>query len=140
VAAFLSIIRESPDSKDANLIKKILKPQVEEARRSREADEAFAEARRAVVRLLRAGHTLEGVVKSFTPRHIADALFEFGDPALIEQYRGELVELLVRDGLSIKQIAQRWFDSRVDEVYNLADNRGLRAACADHRRHLPGSD
>ena len=100
VAALLSIFRISPDSKEAAAIKKILKPQVDGARQVRESEEAFEESRRAVVRLLKAGRTVEDVGKSFRAEHIADALFEFGGPALIEQSTGAVVELLVKEHFS----------------------------------------
>jgi transcriptional regulator with XRE-family HTH domain len=125
VEALLTIFRCWPDSKQAAAIKKILKPQVDGARQIREAEEAFEESRRAVVRLLKAGRTVEEVGKSFRAEHIADALFEFGGPALIEQSTGNVVELLVKDRFSIKEIADRWFDSNEDEVIKVAVERGL---------------
>src|SRR5262245_6954003 len=107
VEALLNILRHSPDSKEAARIKKILKPLVDGARQLRESEEALEESRRAVVRLLKAGRTVEDVGKSFRAELIADALFEFGGPELIEKHTGDIVELLVKDHFSIKEIANR---------------------------------
>jgi transcriptional regulator with XRE-family HTH domain len=132
VEALLNIFRHSPDSKEAAKIKKILKAQVEGARQLRESAEAFKESRRAIVRLLKAGRTVEDVGKSFSAELIADALFEFGGPVLIEQSTGAVVELLVKEHFSIKEIAERWFGSDVDDVINVASDRGLYDALSDH--------
>ena len=120
VAALLSIFRHSPDSKEAATIKKILKSQVDVARKARESEEALEESRRAVVRLLKAGRTVKDVGKSFRAELIADALLEFGGPALIEQSKGAVVALLVKEHFSIEVIAQRWFGSDIDDVSMVA--------------------
>ena len=140
VAALLSIFRHSPDSKEAAAIKKILKSHVDGARQSREAEEALKESQRAVVRLLQAGRTVEDVGKLFKPEHIADAFFEFGDLALIKQSTEAVVELLIKEHFSIKEIAERWFDSDIDAVYNVAADRGLYGALSEHGRDLAESE
>jgi transcriptional regulator with XRE-family HTH domain len=125
VEALLSIFRFSPDSKQAAAIKRILKPQVDGARELRESDEALKASYRAVVRLLKAGRTLEETLKCFKAEHIADALEECGGRDLREQHFDNVVALLLKECYSIDEVAQRWYFSDRDSVVQLALERGL---------------
>ncbi len=131
VGALLSILRGSPDSKEAGTIKKVLTPQVVTLRQLRESEEAFNESQRAVIKMLKAGRSVEDVAKYFRAEAIADALIELGGPALVEEHMAPLVEVLVSEGRSADEIAERWFNSDLDHVTGILVDRGLHHAVPD---------
>jgi hypothetical protein len=140
VSALLILLRHAPESNGAKAVKKVLSPNVQAARQLRDATEALGESQRAIVRLFKAGRTVEEVGRLFKAEHIADALFDKGDRVLVDKEAGKVLALLLSERWGIERIAERWFNSDEDEVLNLAADNGLNEVVAAYESRRSESE
>ncbi len=106
--AFRMALHDPRFKSKAEKIRSILAPVIAEARKNREFFAAIEDSKRAVVRLLTAGESVEAVAQKFTPEHLAEALFQFGGVQLIEKHEADVVGLLLKKGWSIDQLVQEY--------------------------------
>jgi transcriptional regulator with XRE-family HTH domain len=125
-------------SKAAKAIRRVLKPIVELQRDMRETDEALDAQRRAIAGLLEKGRTAEEVVKLFriTPEALAEAFFKssmksFDAKAYAKKER-EVVDLLLKAGMSIRRIADEFAGGQADGIYNCAADLGAFGAISEY--------
>ncbi len=117
-------------AKTAKAIRRVLKPVLEERRQSEETDEALEAQRNAIVRLLEKGRTAAEVAQIFrtTAETVAEAFFRNGSPMLIHKRTREVVALLLKEGWSIKRMAEEFGQGDAEDYLRCAHELGdLRA-------------
>jgi transcriptional regulator with XRE-family HTH domain len=125
-------------SKTATAVRRVLKPIVEQQRRSRETDEALDAQRRAMAGLLKKGRSAEEVLKLFkaTPDAVAEAFFARGmgsmDAKTYDKKMCEVVDLLLKDGWSIHDMAERFGSGSADGFIGCASTLGAHSALRDY--------
>jgi len=142
VDALLYVIRlEGADeyAKSAKAIRRVLKPVMEERRHTSETIEALNAQQKAVAGLLQKGRTAEEVMRLFriTPEALAEAFFtcwsmKSFDAKAYEKKEREVVDLLLKDGMSIRRIADKFANGHADEIYNCAADLGAFGAISDY--------
>jgi transcriptional regulator with XRE-family HTH domain len=113
-------------AKTAKAIRRVLKPVLEERRRSEETDEALEAQRNAIVRLLEKGRTAAEVAQLFrtTAETIGEAFFRNGSPMLIRKRMREVVGLLLKQGWSLKRMAEEFGQGDADDLLRCAQELG----------------
>jgi transcriptional regulator with XRE-family HTH domain len=143
VDALLYVIRlEGVDeyAKTAKAIRRVLKPIVELQRDMRETSDALDAQRRAIAGLLQKGRPAEEVMKLFKirPEALAEAFFKCSmkslDARAYEKKMREVVGLLLKDGMSIRRIADEFADGQADEIYGCANDLGDFRAISEYDR------
>lgn len=146
VDALLYAVRlESLDEQNAKIakaIRRVLKPIVEQHRRNRETDEALDAQRKAIARLLAKDRSAEEVLKLFktTPEALAEAFFSQGATLskVWDKKMREVVALLLKDGWSIKRMADQFGGGNADGFLGCATELQDFAAISEYDREQGG--
>lgn len=150
VDALLYAIRlenlDEQNAKAAKAIRRVLKPVVDQQRRSRETSEALDAQRKAMTGLLMKGRSAEEVLKLFrtTPEALAEAFFSQGmKPTSVKTWGKkmcEVVALLLKDGWSIQRMADEFGGGHADDFLGCATELQDFAALGEYDKEKEEQD
>ena len=134
VEALLDTLRQPKHAAKANAIRKALEPVVHNRRRRAEEDDAVGAQRNAIAGLLDKGRSPEEIMRLLrtTADAVAEAFFsqktKSVDPASNGKRMCEVVVALLKDGWTIKRMADEFGKGDATDFYNCA--KGLHAGHA----------
>ena len=138
VGALLDTLRQEKYAAKANAIRKALEPVVHDRRRRAEEDDAVNAQRNAIAGLLDKGRSPEEAIRLFRikPEALAEAFFSRGtnvvDAKTHHKKMMGVVELLLKDGWSIRRMADQFGGGDPDEFFNCASDLGAHDAIREY--------
>jgi hypothetical protein len=122
----LDATRQEQYSKAAATIRRVLKPVIADRRRADQQEEAREGQRRAIVRLLETDHTVEEVTRVFRTdvETVAQAFFDCAGPTLTEKRMRDVVGALIKDGWSIRRMADEFGNGEAADFIDCAAELG----------------
>jgi transcriptional regulator with XRE-family HTH domain len=139
VQALLDVVRQERFAKEAKAVRRLLAPVIADRQRSAEEDEARDMQRQAIVRLLQAGRSAAEVINLFkiTPEALADAFFSRNmkpfDAKAYHKKMLEVVDLLLRDGWSVRRMADEFGQGEAEAFANCANDLGHHRAVKEYQ-------
>jgi len=138
VQGLLDVIRQERYAKEAKSVKKLLAPVIAARRREAENHEAIQMQGAAIVRLLESGRSIDDVVRVFRTdiEIIGEAFFRNAGPALIDKRMRDVVAALLKDGWTIRRMADEFGHGESQGYINCAHDLGAHKAIREHERSL----
>jgi len=133
-------------SQTAKSVRRLLKTVVEQLRQDRETDEALDAQRRAMAGLIAKGRSAAEVLKLFrtTPEAVAEAFFTGSvksmDAKTYHKKMCDVVDLLLKDGWTIKRMADQFGDGEADAFLECANDLGAFDAIREYEESVEAGD
>jgi transcriptional regulator with XRE-family HTH domain len=131
-----------PHSERAKPIRRALKPIVEERRRMTDEIEAVEAQQKAIAKLIEKGRTPQEVMDIFKTSAdvIAAGFFEYCSPMILEKRMREVVDLLLKEGWSIKRMAKEFGNGDTFEFRQCAYELGAHRAIDDYEQEVAADE